>query len=128
GAVLEDRDVIAHLDRTLAPGRQSAVIPVKYNKDGNLSEHSAVLSAEDFSVIGEYAERKIRDAGARIVSGDAEINPYRLGQETACTYCPYREICGFDERIPGYRYRELARLNAESALARMKEIINEVDA
>ena len=128
GAVLEDRDVIAHLDRTLAPGRQSAVIPVKYNKDGKLSEHSAVLSAEDFGVIGEYAERKIRDAGARIVSGDAEINPYRLGQETACTYCPYREICGFDERIPGYRYRELARLNAESALARMKEIINEVDA
>ena len=27
------------------------------------------------------------------------------GERTACDYCPYSGVCGFDTAISGYRYR-----------------------
>lgn len=119
GLVQDSDEVIAHMDKELSGS--SKVIPVARNKNGELSKTSRVLSEEDFRVISEFAKERVRRAGAGILEGEAEIAPYSLGDKTGCSYCPYHAICGFDEKIEGYRYRELDKLNSEEALEKMRE-------
>ena len=33
--------------------------------------------------------------------------PYRLKDRTACRFCPYIAVCGFDPLVPGFSYRRL---------------------
>ena len=123
GVVLGDRAVLEKMDRTLFTGGRSKVIPAAVNKDGSFSKSSRVLTEEDFHTVGEYVRRKILQAGEAIMSGNAEISPFRLGTETACDFCPYREICGFDRRVPGFAWRELDKMDEQTAIRRMEETI-----
>ena len=41
------------------------------------------------------------------MEGDVEVNPYKMGKKSACAYCPYISVCGFDRKMPGYEYRNL---------------------
>lgn len=119
GIVLDSPEVIAHLDREI--DQASQVIPVSINKNGTLSKASKVLTEEEFAIISEFANRQVRKVGTRILQGEAEISPYRMEQQTGCKYCPYHAICGFDEKIEGYAYRELDKLKAEEAMEMMRE-------
>jgi len=56
---------------------------------------------------------KIADIGKQIVDGHMEALPYERKDKTACDYCIYREICGFDVRIPGTRYHRLKEYKPE---------------
>ena len=49
------------------------------------------------------------------------MDPYERGNKKACDYCPYREICCFDPKIPGNHYRRLKELKAEEIFMRMEE-------
>jgi ATP-dependent helicase/nuclease subunit B len=101
--------------------KKSLVIPVELKKDGTLSERgSHVASAEEFAVIGDYVKREIARQAGRIYDGEVAVNPYRDGNESSCTYCPYGAVCGMDSRIPGYGYRQLDSLSREEALERMR--------
>ena len=43
----------------------------------------------------------------QILDGDISASPAILdAKSTACDYCPYKEACGFDPRIPGYSFRK----------------------
>ena len=55
------------------------------------------------------------------MNGEAEASPYMLGDKTACTYCKYKGICGFDEKLPGYEYRKLDKFDNGEALEKMRE-------
>jgi ATP-dependent helicase/nuclease subunit B len=46
-----------------------------------------------------------------------------MEKKEACTYCPYGGICGFDERIDGFSYRDLKKEKQEEILAKMREEI-----
>ena len=121
GIVNASPEVIGHLDRELE--KQSNVIPVTKNKDGSLSKQSSVLSEEEFLLLAKYADGKAKELGDEILKGNVEIAPYELGKRTGCDYCPYHGICGFDERIPGYRYR---KLEEESKTELLNRIAKEV--
>ena len=56
-----------------------------------------------------YAYKKIGDFGTRIAKGDVSVRPARLKDESACKYCEYKSVCGF-EPGKGGRYNELAEL------------------
>ena len=47
--------------------------------------------------------------------------PYQMEKREACTYCPYKGVCGFDQRIPGYGYRRLQKLEERELWERMGE-------
>ena len=47
--------------------------------------------------------------GSRITGGDVAIVPYRIQQETACTYCSFRPVCQFDDAIEGSEYQLLGK-------------------
>ena len=119
GIVLDSPEVIEHLDREI--NQASQVIPVTRNKNGELAKASKVLSEEDFAMISEFANRQVKKVGKQILEGEASVSPYQLGDSTGCKYCPYHAVCGFDEKIEGYQYRELEKLKPEEAIEFMRE-------
>jgi ATP-dependent helicase/nuclease subunit B len=122
GIVSDDPAAVGHLDKTLGPGNQkSDVIPVELKKDGSYSARSKTVSSDGFRLISAYVNNKIRDIGACILEGNADINPYVYKNRTACDYCPYRPVCGFDRKIRGYVFRSLAVMKDEDVLQKMEE-------
>lgn len=120
GMINRDEEVIRHLDSTLTQGA-SAVIPVGKNKDGSLSKSSKVLAGEELALLSDFANTKIKQIGNAIMNGEAEVNPYMMGDRTSCAYCMYKGICGFDEKLPGYKYRKLEKFDNDKALEKMRE-------
>ena len=68
-----------------------------------------------------YVTKKIKEYGRRILDGDIEINPYEMGQRSACTYCSFHSICRFDPSIDGFGKRSLEKLSKDEALKKMEE-------
>ena len=60
-----------------------------------------------------YVNRKLRTAGRDILEGDTSLKPYKQSARTACDYCPYHAVCGFDTKTAGYGYRKLKALKPE---------------
>lgn len=105
GVVNCEEDTLDLLDKAFAG--KSEVIPAERKKDGSLSARSSVAGTEQFQKISEFVNEKIKEIGRSILAGDIRVNPYEKGQQTACTYCAYKNVCGFDTRIEGYEMRAL---------------------
>ena len=107
GLVQADKAVIEKMDKHLLS------VPVAYNRDGSFRKTASVATREQFEVLGKYVKKKIADVQQAILDGDASVSPYRLGKRTACTYCPYVSVCGFDRKTPGYEFRNLKPFSDE---------------
>ena len=114
-------EILSLLDEELISAGKSSVIPVSFKKDGALSRTSRAAGEEQFLAIQRFTEKKIREIGRAILEGRTEARPYRLEQKTACDYCPYRGICGFDQRLPGFEYRRIRKKSEEEVLKQMRE-------
>jgi len=111
GLVNRELEVIRHLDREIET--QSDVIPVAL-KAGLIQEsRSSVASGKRFEQLKSYVNRKLRTAGRDILEGDTSLKPYKQSARTACDYCPYHAVCGFDTKTAGYGYRKLKALKPE---------------
>ena len=118
GMISLGKEVLEHLDHCMVG--ESSVIPVKYNKNGSLSKSSKAASAQDFYLMMKYAVNKVEEIRQKILSGDVKVNPYRRGTETSCDYCSYRQICGFDTKMEGYRYREIDAMSVDKVIQAIK--------
>ena len=119
GIVNKSDAVITYLDKEFTD--KSDILPLERKKDGALSVRSSVISEEDLQEISRYVNRKIKEAGREILDGRIEASPCRQGTELACDFCSFRPVCGFDGRIPGYRYRQLDGLKEEEAMMKIRE-------
>lgn len=105
GLVNSEQEVIALMDRKIE--KASDVIPVAV-KDGLIQEaKSSVANRERFAALEAFVGNKLKEGGLEILSGHVGIRPYKQGNRTACDYCPYHGVCGFDSRIQGFDYRKL---------------------
>jgi ATP-dependent helicase/nuclease subunit B len=109
GLVNSDSNIIKLMDSEM--DNKSSILPVAFNKDGSLSKYSSAASTNHFEMLGKYADRKIKEIGTKILDGSIEIAPYEYGNRTACDYCNYKGICGFDLKSPGYEYRRLKQFS-----------------
>lgn len=121
GVVSDKPEVIGLLDKEFSD--KSLIVPVERKKDGSFSASSSVISKEDYQVVSDFVNRKIKETGKAILEGNIAINPCEQGNYQACTYCDYKAVCGFDEKIPGYEYRVLPTLPDDELLAKMREEI-----
>ena len=102
GLVNSELDVVRHLDRTIE--KESDVIPVVL-KDGEVQAgRSSVANRERFARLSQFVHRKLKEAGQKILDGEIGVAPYKNGQRTACDYCPYHAVCGFDRKTSGYEF------------------------
>lgn len=119
GYVNADPQVYHAMDHTMQSS--SKILPVTENKDGTLRKNSKAVSDEEFGIISDYVNRKITELGLRMMQGEIAVNPYELSDRTPCGYCPYRSVCGFDERIDGYDYRRLKKFDQPSEIIKNME-------
>ena len=119
GYVNADPEVYHAMDHTMQSS--SNILPVTENKDGTLRKNSKAATHKQFGVISDYVNRKIMELGVRMMRGEIAVNPYELGDRTSCGYCPYRSVCGFDERIDGFDYRRLKKFDQASEVIKQME-------
>jgi len=98
---------------------KSDVIPVELKKSGELSARSSVATAEEFDVLKEYVNYSIVEAGKNIYKGNVKVSPFVDGQTSGCDYCPYKSICGFDVKIPGFEERKGKKLDKKDIYGQM---------
>lgn len=115
GLVQADPWGISHLDSTLE------TLPLSQNKDGSFRKGSSVADREQFGLLSSYVRGKIQRLREEILEGNVKAAPYQMEKREACTYCPYKGVCGFDQRIPGYGYRRLRKLEERELWERMGE-------
>jgi len=97
GIALAEEVTLTAIDKTLAPGTGSSVIPVTLNKDGKFKKTSAnptTLSPEGFEELGREVENKIIELGGRMTCGDISAQPYTKGPKSPCNFCNYGAVCG----------------------------------
>jgi ATP-dependent helicase/nuclease subunit B len=113
GLVNEEKEVIDGMDKEMGEGKKASdVIPVSYTSKG-FSKYSSVADREQFAQLSDFVNEKMKAIGKRILEGETEASPYQRKGQTACDYCDYREICGFDTKIPGTSYRRLREYDTE---------------
>ncbi len=119
GVVNADPEIVDKLDAYM--GDKSAVIPVARKKNGEFTATSGIMSAEEMKLVSGYVNKKIREIGQEMLSGCISVNPYEKGTSQACTYCSFKNVCGFDGAIPGYEKRKLKEYSDGEIFQMMKE-------
>ncbi len=74
------------------------------NNDGSLHKGSIeALPRVEFEALLDRVETQLTEMGRAIFAGEAKVDPYRKGAETACQYCDYRAVCRIDPWTHRYR-------------------------
>ena len=103
GMTIGDEDVVRRMDHN--PQEDPDVLRLRYNKAGVLQDNNHIAAADDYDLLSRFVREKTQEIGSAIFSGEIPVSPYRDKNGTACRYCPYAAVCGFDESISGYRVR-----------------------
>ncbi|MBS4218042.1 helicase-exonuclease AddAB subunit AddB [Bacillus sp. FJAT-49711] len=122
GLLLGDPDIIRLMDNSLETGT-SNIISASINKDGSLSAKSQGSSAseEDFNTLRRFVRTLYQESGNRIIQGDVNIDPYKLGDRTPCQFCSYKSVCQFDQSLENNRFRIIPQQNSQDVFARIRE-------
>ena len=118
GIVSSDEKIYRGMDRDFE--KKSDVIPVELKKDGDFAVASSVASQDEFNTLITYVRNKIVETGNEIYAGNIKIAPEGEGQTSACAYCPYRAVCGFDTRIAGFTEKHGKKIDKKDILEQME--------
>lgn len=73
----------------------------------NSTEPKRRLTTEEWKINLKEIRDFITNEGEEILQGKIDTKPYCYEKEKGCTYCPYHSICHFDNKVPGYKYRDI---------------------
>lgn len=131
GLVNGDPAALGHLDHRLDFGGggsvDSSVVPVSIKDDAIVMRRSSVAGEERFAALGAFVNQKMRRMGREILDGRVSVSPYKNGMRTACDFCPYHSVCGFDLKTEGYGFRRLDSPGAEEIWERIVKAAEEGD-
>lgn len=115
GLVNSDKEILMKLDHIFEEEKsvKSKVIPVELTAKGKFSAYSSVAGEKQFHDLRRFVRKKMEQYGKEIVDGKTDIDPYQLNKKTACDYCRFDGICGFDQKLPGNHYRNLKKIDQE---------------
>lgn len=119
GLLNNQMENIYHLDREI--GSSSLVVPAGKTKSGTLTKHTKAISGVQWKKLMNYSKKQLHTIGTKIMQGDIQISPYMQKENVGCRTCPYITICKFDEKIPGYQYRDLETMSTEEVLEAIGE-------
>ena len=134
GLVNDLEQVVLGMDTSLGdeeahikPSTKSKVIPVETTKDRQFSKRSSTINNGAFHEMCSYVMDKVKEYGNEIIDGCIKLEPYKMGTQTACDYCDYKGICGFDQKLPGSDYRKLIKYKADEVFKLLQEDKEEED-
>lgn len=114
GYFLNDIRVINALDDDI--GRASQV----FNSGADRK-----LSEQDFEALIHFAEHHVTEGAKAILAGDIGVRPYKLGNDSSCTFCDYRGICGYDAQIDRQACRQLEKVKRETLIEKATALTTE---
>ena len=117
GLLNSDAKVLCMLDGQLSG--DSLVIPAGLKKDGTLKAASAAVTTEQFGQLSGFVTKKMADMAGEILQGRIEVNPFEDKTRSACDFCVYADVCGFDRKIPGMYRKRTAQLTKDEAWERI---------
>ena len=93
--------VAANVDRTLAPGAASSVLPVALNQDGGIKKTPAktVLEEGEMKQLLEDAKGVAAGIASDILAGKFAPNPYVTKKSNPCRFCDYGPACMKDDGL-----------------------------
>jgi ATP-dependent helicase/nuclease subunit B len=94
GLLLADEDIARAMDAPLMGER----IPAKLKRDGAFDAYSRVVDREGFQAMLNAAQDTAASLAGRMLSGEASPAPAVVGKESACKHCPYKGVCGLEQR------------------------------
>ena len=126
GVINSDGDILEALDTSKSA--KSDCVTLDYDSKGGIKSTTNALDSVQMKLLSDYATYSLKTMGARIKKGEIPVNPYTSGNTDACTYCAYKDVCGFDEKIPGYTKRNLGKDKDVDYLELMKDTMEEKQA
>ncbi|MCC8104226.1 MAG: exodeoxyribonuclease V subunit gamma [Clostridiales bacterium] len=117
GLVNSDGPVLRLFDGAMSG--DSLVIPAGMKKDGTLKATSSVVTTEQFEALSSYVTELLRRMGGKILDGVIEARPYADKNRSACDYCLYADVCGFDRKIPGRCEKREPQLTVSEVFERL---------
>lgn len=119
-------EIYSKIDEKFTQGeKKSDIVSLTKKKDGQFDSYSKAMNTEEFQLVCEYVNQKMRESAQAMVDGNITISPYMLQQESGCDYCKFHSICQFDPKINGYDYRKLEQMKEKDVLERIKTIMKE---
>lgn len=123
GLYVEDQALLGALDPVFAEAGQSRLVKAKRNKDGGLRRDAQQMPAEALETLRQYSKAKANGVAEAIYAGEIDIAPVTMAGSTACAYCEYRPICHFDDKKRGQRRRQLDKIDDQTCMDKMKEVV-----
>jgi len=80
----------------------SDVISARHSKDGFSSQR--FLNSAEYEYITNKVLNKCGEYSDKILKGDFKISPLIESNISACDYCDYSSVCGFDPKLHSCRY------------------------
>lgn len=99
GVFLDDDDAIYALE----PDGQGLYSPVVRKKDGSFASNSHYYTIEQYKILSDYIDLKLKETANEMVSGDIAPKPLDSTSYGACDYCDYADVCQFKgehDKIP----------------------------
>ena len=123
GVINSDGEILEALDTTKSS--KSDCVTLDYDSKGGLKSTTNALDSAQMKLLSDYASYSLKALGVRIKKGEIPVNPYASGNVDSCEYCAYKDVCGFDEKIPGYSKRNLNKDKDVDYLELMKDAMEE---
>lgn len=123
GWFLDDTKIIESIDKTC----DYIKISLTKNKEIHAQSKTRVKSEEEFHLLMDYLKYLYKNTGRKIIEGKVDILPSAISDYKACKYCNFTSVCGFDEYITGFDYRELVEYSDDIYMDKIKNIIESED-
>ncbi|MBO0440233.1 PD-(D/E)XK nuclease family protein [Candidatus Enterococcus ikei] len=126
GLLLNDPDLLGHLDKSLQAKQSSLIYPIEESakeiiKPGRRQEDKFVTEPE-LEALLTHNRSKFIEAGNKITSGEIDLNPAYQGKERiACRFCPFRSVCNFDVMLKENNYNRIETLSKKEVMDRLIE-------
>ena len=89
---------------------------------GVIAPSNIILEKDEFKLLQNKVERVIKQISEEILSGEIIQKPIYLykNKRTACEFCTYKAICGFDSKMCNNRYNYIPNLSKNEVLSKLK--------
>jgi ATP-dependent helicase/nuclease subunit B len=119
GLLLGEEESVKLMDQTLESGH-SRIVSAALKKNGGFQANSSVASEEEFTQLRTYVRKTFEEIGMKISEGETSIAPYKLKNQTPCTFCSFKSFCQFDTSLDENEYRVLSNIPKNEVIASMK--------
>ncbi|MBR6014242.1 MAG: PD-(D/E)XK nuclease family protein [Selenomonadaceae bacterium] len=115
GWILNSENVVFEVDESLN------FVKVQFNANGQPNKNtlkSTLKSSEVFEKVMDWTNKIFKQTCENILNGNISVEPFQSNKKSACDFCTYSELCGFNPKTDEYK---TLNLDEEEILKRMGE-------